>query len=259
MPLGRGVAATVWFSSSAASCASRHCRKPSAAVFMIRLAARGASLESAMLVAATTPRGFTGHEGPEDAGLAHMNGRVCDPALGRCLSADPFVLRLTTSRAEPQPRRLRVQQRARRARGKPRRSRHHHRARSPPPISRWRWTGTSPQGGTAQASSGAGRRIPFALVWAVQAGADACPPRGREPECPGSRHAPERPKRVPRRTWRPACGRGCQRRAGLAWATGARGRRDWERGRRRRSMMRCFIEDRAGRSWHSDRMAPCAT
>ena len=54
-------------------------------------AARSASIESAMLVAAVTPRGFTGHESLEAVGLVHMNGRVYDPALGRFLSADPFV------------------------------------------------------------------------------------------------------------------------------------------------------------------------
>ncbi|WP_334319702.1 RHS repeat-associated core domain-containing protein [Termitidicoccus mucosus] len=36
-------------------------------------------------------RGFTGHEHLDDFGLIHMNGRVFDPALGRFLSADPFV------------------------------------------------------------------------------------------------------------------------------------------------------------------------
>ena len=54
-------------------------------------AARGAPLESAMLVAAATPRGFTGHESLKAVSLVHMNGRVYDPALGRFLSADPFV------------------------------------------------------------------------------------------------------------------------------------------------------------------------
>ena len=259
MPLGRGVAVTVWFSSSTASCASRHCRKPSAAVFMIRLAARGASLESAMLVAATTPRGFTGHEGLEDAGLAHMNGRVCDPALGRCLSADPFVLRPTTSRAEPQPRRLRVQQRARRARSGNREGRATITARAPPPISRWRWTGTSPQGGTARqaAAPGAGSllrwfgrcRLARTLVRRVAASrkmpwVEACAGEAEE------RASPHVEASV--RAGSPATGGAClgYRRARKA-RLGA--------GRRRRSMMRCFIEDRAGRSWHSDRMARCAT
>ena len=40
---------------------------------------------------AETPRGFTGHEHLDSVGLIHMNGRVYDPALGRFLSADPFV------------------------------------------------------------------------------------------------------------------------------------------------------------------------
>ena len=181
MPLGRGVAATVWFSSSTASCASRHCWKPSAAVFMIRLAVRDASLESAMLVAATTPRGFTGHEGLEDAGLAHMNGHVCDPALGRCLSADPFVLRPTTSRARNRDAYAFNQ-------GRGARSRKTAKVAPPPPRAlaaahqSLAMDRDKPSRRHSQASSGAGRRIPFALVWAVQAGADACPLRGREPD-----------------------------------------------------------------------------
>ena len=258
MPLGRGVAATVWFSSSTASCASRHCWKPSAAVFMIRLAVRDASLESAMLVAATTPRGFTGHEGLEDAGLAHMNGHVCDPALGRCLSADPFVLRPTTSRAATATP-TRSTKGAARALGKPRRSRHHHRARSPPPISRWRWTGTSPQGGTARqaAAPGAGSllrwfgrcRLARTLVRCVAASrtmpwVEACAGEAEE------RASPHVEASV--RAGSPATGGAC---LGYRRARKAR----LGTGRRRRSMMRCFIEDRAGRSWHSDRMAPCAT
>ncbi|HEX7026049.1 MAG TPA: RHS repeat-associated core domain-containing protein [Gammaproteobacteria bacterium] len=36
-------------------------------------------------------RGYTGHEMLNDLGLIHMNGRVFDPALGRFISADPFV------------------------------------------------------------------------------------------------------------------------------------------------------------------------
>ena len=40
---------------------------------------------------ASTPRGFTGHEHLDAFELVHMNGRVYDPALGRFLSADPFV------------------------------------------------------------------------------------------------------------------------------------------------------------------------
>ena len=34
---------------------------------------------------------FTGHESIPEVGLIHMNGRVYNPALGRFLSADPFV------------------------------------------------------------------------------------------------------------------------------------------------------------------------
>lgn len=36
-------------------------------------------------------RGFTGHEQLDEVGLVHMNGRVYDPAVGRFLSADPYV------------------------------------------------------------------------------------------------------------------------------------------------------------------------
>ena len=42
-------------------------------------------------IAAVTRDGFTGHEMLDNLGLIHMNGRVYDPAIGRFLSADPFV------------------------------------------------------------------------------------------------------------------------------------------------------------------------
>jgi RHS repeat-associated protein len=35
--------------------------------------------------------GYTGHEGLNDIGIVHMNGRIYDPSLGRMLSADPYV------------------------------------------------------------------------------------------------------------------------------------------------------------------------
>jgi len=38
-----------------------------------------------------THRGFTNHEHLDSVGLIHMNGRVYDPAIGRFLSADPFI------------------------------------------------------------------------------------------------------------------------------------------------------------------------
>ena len=38
-----------------------------------------------------TSRGFTGHEHLDRTGLAHMNGRLYDPLLGRFLSPDPIV------------------------------------------------------------------------------------------------------------------------------------------------------------------------
>ena len=42
--------------------------------------------------ASTTRHGFAGHEMLDNVGLVHMNGRVYDPATGRMLSADPFVV-----------------------------------------------------------------------------------------------------------------------------------------------------------------------
>ena len=52
----------------------------------------GAWTEAALaIVGAQTPRGFTGHEHLDALGLVHMNGRVYDSALGRFVSADPYV------------------------------------------------------------------------------------------------------------------------------------------------------------------------
>jgi RHS repeat-associated protein len=42
-------------------------------------------------IAGTTRRGYTEHSMLDNLGLIHMNGRVQDPALGRFLSADPFI------------------------------------------------------------------------------------------------------------------------------------------------------------------------
>ncbi len=42
-------------------------------------------------IANTTRRGYTGHEHLDNLLLVHMNGRVYDPAIGRFLSADPYV------------------------------------------------------------------------------------------------------------------------------------------------------------------------
>ena len=42
-------------------------------------------------IADTTRRGYTGHEHLDNVMLVHMNGRVYDAAIGRFLSADPFV------------------------------------------------------------------------------------------------------------------------------------------------------------------------
>jgi RHS repeat-associated protein len=43
------------------------------------------------LAGQSTDRGYTGHEHLDEVGLIHMNGRVYDPALGRFMTADPFV------------------------------------------------------------------------------------------------------------------------------------------------------------------------
>jgi len=53
--------------------------------------ANGLTDSAGTLVAATTDRGYTGHEMLEEVGLIHMNGRIYDPALSRFMSADPVV------------------------------------------------------------------------------------------------------------------------------------------------------------------------
>ena len=42
-------------------------------------------------IANTNRRGYTGHEQLDNVMLVHMNGRVYDPAIGRFLSADPYI------------------------------------------------------------------------------------------------------------------------------------------------------------------------
>jgi RHS repeat-associated protein len=42
-------------------------------------------------IAATTRDGYGGHETLDSVDLVHMNGRVYDPAIGRFVSADPYV------------------------------------------------------------------------------------------------------------------------------------------------------------------------
>lgn len=51
------------------------------------------------LVGQFSHHGFTGHEHLDELGIIHMNGRVYDPALGRFLSADPFIQEATSSQA----------------------------------------------------------------------------------------------------------------------------------------------------------------
>ncbi|MEQ1773634.1 MAG: RHS repeat-associated core domain-containing protein [Burkholderiales bacterium] len=43
------------------------------------------------IIGITTDRGYTGHEHLDEMNLIHMNGRVFDPALGRFMTADPFI------------------------------------------------------------------------------------------------------------------------------------------------------------------------
>ena len=48
-------------------------------------------------IANTTRRGYTSHEQLDNVMLVHMNGRVYDPAIGRFLSADPYVKSMDAS------------------------------------------------------------------------------------------------------------------------------------------------------------------
>ena len=48
-------------------------------------------------IANTTRRAYTGHEQLDNVMLVHMNGRVYDPAIGRFLSADPYVKSMDAS------------------------------------------------------------------------------------------------------------------------------------------------------------------
>jgi len=61
--------------------------------------ANGQTDSAGTLVAATTDRGYTGHEMLEEVGLIHMNGRIFDPAISRFMSADPMVQSRTSCRA----------------------------------------------------------------------------------------------------------------------------------------------------------------
>ncbi|WP_217509834.1 RHS repeat-associated core domain-containing protein [Herbaspirillum sp. C9C3] len=56
-----------------------------------RRQAGGATDSEGTVVGINTDRGFTNHEHLEELGLIHMNGRVYDPALGRFMSADPYI------------------------------------------------------------------------------------------------------------------------------------------------------------------------
>jgi len=53
--------------------------------------------DAAGILTASTTRGFTGHEMIDEIDLVNMNGRVYDPALGRFMSADPFIHDVTNS------------------------------------------------------------------------------------------------------------------------------------------------------------------
>jgi RHS repeat-associated protein len=53
--------------------------------------------DAANILTASATRGFTGHEMIDEMDLVNMNGRVYDPALGRFLSADPFIHDVTNA------------------------------------------------------------------------------------------------------------------------------------------------------------------
>lgn len=53
--------------------------------------------DTANILTASTIRGFTGHEMVDEVDLIDMNGRVYDPALGRFMSADPFIHDVTNT------------------------------------------------------------------------------------------------------------------------------------------------------------------
>ncbi len=57
----------------------------------------GADDAANILTASATTRGFSDHEMIDEIDLVNMNGRVYDPAIGRFLSADPFIHDVTNS------------------------------------------------------------------------------------------------------------------------------------------------------------------
>ncbi|HET9644567.1 MAG TPA: RHS repeat-associated core domain-containing protein, partial [Burkholderiaceae bacterium] len=56
-----------------------------------RRSANGVTDPNGTFTAASTDRGYTGHEHLDEVGLINMNGRVYDPGLARFMSADPYV------------------------------------------------------------------------------------------------------------------------------------------------------------------------
>jgi len=52
---------------------------------------QGNTDDAGEIVGQNTDRGFTNHEHLEELGLIHMNGRIYDPAIGRFMSADPYI------------------------------------------------------------------------------------------------------------------------------------------------------------------------
>jgi RHS repeat-associated protein len=51
----------------------------------------GAFALPANIASASSQCGFTGHEMLDEVGLAHMNGRIYDPLIGRFMQADPII------------------------------------------------------------------------------------------------------------------------------------------------------------------------
>jgi RHS repeat-associated protein len=56
-----------------------------------RKSTSNAQVSTSDLASYASPRGYTGHEHLDEAGLIHMNGRIYDPMIGRFLQPDPII------------------------------------------------------------------------------------------------------------------------------------------------------------------------